>query len=91
MIRKEAGMQRTFGHWLAIAILTLSFQVLGTVERSSEWGGVLASADRPTNGSVQALFDLSAPVTVPFPSDWFTVADSSHNTGRRISLPARPS
>ena len=39
------------------------------------------------HGSVHALFDLSAPVTGPFPSDWFTVADTSHNTGRRISLP----
>jgi hypothetical protein len=39
------------------------------------------------HGSVHALFDLSAPVTGPFPSDWFTVADISHNTGRRVSLP----
>ena len=39
------------------------------------------------HGSVHALFDLSAPVTGPFPSDWFTVADTSHNTGRRVSLP----
>ena len=39
------------------------------------------------HGSVHALFDLSAPVAGPFPSDWFTAADSSHNTGRRISLP----
>jgi hypothetical protein len=38
-------------------------------------------------GSVHALFDLSAPVNDPFPSDWFTVADISHNSGRRISLP----
>ena len=39
------------------------------------------------HGSVHALFDLNAPVTGPFPSDWFTMADTSHNTGRRISLP----
>jgi hypothetical protein len=37
---------------------------------------------------VQALFDLESPVTSPFPSDWFTVADASHNTGRRVNLPA---
>ena len=80
-------MKRTCCHLVAIAILTLLFQVLGTVEGPSEWRGLIASADRPTHGSVHALFDLSAPVTVPFPSDWFTVADTSHNTGRRISLP----
>ena len=39
------------------------------------------------HGSVHALFDLSAPVNDPFPSDWFTVSDISHNSGRRISLP----
>jgi hypothetical protein len=80
-------MKRTCCHLVAIAILALLFQVLGTVEGPSEWRGLIASANRPTHGSVHALFDLSAPVTVPFPSDWFTVADTSHNTGRRISLP----
>jgi hypothetical protein len=39
------------------------------------------------HGSVHALFDLSAPVNGPFPSDWFTVADISHNSGRRIIHP----
>src|SRR6266849_3710903 len=37
---------------------------------------------------VQALFDLESPATSPFPSDWFTVTDASHNTGRRVNLPA---
>ncbi|MEX2198220.1 MAG: hypothetical protein WD886_05380 [Burkholderiales bacterium] len=36
---------------------------------------------------VQALFDLSAPATAPFPSDRFTVPDSSQNTGLRVNLP----
>jgi len=38
-------------------------------------------------GGVHALFDLGAPDTGAFPSDWFTVADPSHNTGRRVTLP----
>jgi len=37
--------------------------------------------------SVQALFDLSAPATAPFPSDRFTVPDHSQNTGLRVNLP----
>jgi hypothetical protein len=71
---------------VAIVILTL-FPVLGTVQGPSGWGSLVASADRPPHGSVHALFDLSAPVTGPFPSNWFTVADISQNTRRRVSLP----
>src|ERR671929_1592322 len=46
--------------------------------------------------STFAAFDLSAPTSGPFPSDRFTVADSSQLTGRRVDLPlpdrvARPS
>lgn len=46
--------------------------------------------------STSAAFDLSAPNIGPFPSDRFTVADSSQLTGRRVDLPlpdriARPS
>lgn len=37
--------------------------------------------------TVHALFDLSTPTQSPFPSDQFTVADSSHNTGLRVNLP----
>ncbi len=45
---------------------------------------------------VQALFNLEVPAGGPFPSDRFTVADPSHNTGLRVNLPkpncaARPS
>ena len=39
------------------------------------------------NGAVHALFDLHHPETGPFPSDIFTVADPTHNTGRRVNLP----
>ncbi|MGI8998062.1 MAG: Ig-like domain-containing protein [Pyrinomonadaceae bacterium] len=40
-----------------------------------------------TRGPVHALFDLDRPETGPFPTDRFTVADRSHNTGRRVNLP----
>ena len=36
---------------------------------------------------VQALFNLETPTGGPFPSDLFTVADPSHNTGLRVNLP----
>ena len=42
---------------------------------------------RPQRGAVHALFDLDRPETGPFPTDVFTVADPSHNTGRRVNLP----
>jgi virulence factor lipase-like protein len=36
---------------------------------------------------VTALFDLSSPSTGPFPSDRFTIADATQNTGVRVDLP----
>jgi hypothetical protein len=36
---------------------------------------------------VQVLFDLETPRGGPFPSNLFTVADPTHNTGLRINLP----
>src|SRR5262245_47750248 len=36
---------------------------------------------------VQVLFSLDDPAEGPFPSNLFTVADSSHNTGLRVNLP----
>jgi len=52
----------------------------------------LAVAIRPTNAAkpdraVHALFNLHHPETGPFPSDAFTVADRTQNTGRRVNLP----
>ncbi|MDQ3665215.1 MAG: hypothetical protein M3410_01230, partial [Acidobacteriota bacterium] len=46
----------------------------------------LERTPRP-GGAVHALFDLDRPETGPFPTDIFTVADPSHNTGRRVNLP----
>jgi hypothetical protein len=39
------------------------------------------------SGSVHALFDLQTPQSGPFPSNHFTVADATQNTGRRVNLP----
>jgi hypothetical protein len=36
---------------------------------------------------VQPLFDVSSPSGSPFPSDLFTVPDSTQNTGLRVNLP----
>ena len=40
-------------------------------------------------GSVHAQFDLGSPQRGPFPSNRFTVADSTQNTGLRVNLPSR--
>lgn len=37
--------------------------------------------------AVHALFDLSRPAGAPFPSDIYTVADETTNTGLRVELP----
>src|SRR5215470_488933 len=47
----------------------------------------LAGAQWDRAGAVHALFDLGAPANGPFPSDWFTVLDATHNTDRRVNLP----
>src|SRR5438045_4811644 len=45
------------------------------------------SAPAKTAGETQALFDVSTPAGAPFPSDLFTVADPTQNTGLRVNLP----
>jgi hypothetical protein len=49
---------------------------------------VLATAMPALAAGVHARFDLAFRSEMPFPTDLFTVADPSHNTGRRVSLPA---
>lgn len=49
-----------------------------------------------TADTVHVLFDLSQPQRAPFPTDIYTIADESTNTGLRVELPvpdcvARPS
>jgi hypothetical protein len=48
---------------------------------------VNAGAQSTSAHGVQALFNLDQPDTGPFPSDVFTVADSRHNTRRRVNAP----
>lgn len=36
---------------------------------------------------VEVLFDRTSPERTPFPSNLFTVADATQNTGRRVTLP----
>ena len=59
---------------LAICLLSLSSAL------------ITARAARE-DAAVHALFDLSSPVTSPFPSDRFTLPDADQNTGRRMNLP----
>lgn len=56
----------------------------------------LVSPSFAATGSVHTRFDLSTPQEGPFPSDGFTIPDSSQNRGLRVRLPkpdcaARPS
>ena len=69
--------RRTFANGVALAFLLLA----GSDPRAH--GG--ASPAPPD--VVHALFDLAAPTTAPFPSDWFTVPDNSQNTRRRVNVP----
>ena len=48
---------------------------------------VLATAIPALAAGVHARFDPSSPSEMPYPTDLFTVADPSHNTGVRVNLP----
>src|SRR6266705_1811582 len=48
---------------------------------------VLATAIPALAAGVHARFDLSSPSEMPYPTDLFTAADPSHNTGVRVNLP----
>jgi hypothetical protein len=49
--------------------------------------GAVPAVPEHRSGGVYAGFDLQTPNSGPFPSDWFTVDDPSHNTGRRVNMP----
>ena len=66
-------MKKIMSRSVGPAVLALSFTTLGIPAQ------VLAA--------VHAVFELSTPATGPFPSDWFTVRDATHNTRRRVNLP----
>src|SRR5262249_17268844 len=76
-------MKRTFACLLALLAVLVLF--------SPSLAPSLAAT-----GRVHVRFEVSAPHAAPFPSDRFTVPDSSNNTGLRVALPkpdclARPS
>ena len=59
-------------------------------ESACRWPwGPAGSGVHGQTGTVEvfAAFNLGAPQTGPFPSDIFTVADSTQNTGRRLNYP----
>ena len=55
--------------------------------RTRTWRPRLETLEDRCVPSTFAAFDLDAPASGPFPSDRFTVADSSQLTGRRVDLP----
>src|SRR5262245_8589729 len=55
--------------------------------RTRTWRPYLEILEDRCVPSTFAAFDLDTPESGPFPSDRFTVADSSQLTGRRINLP----
>ena len=65
------------------ALASTTFIVACAVEALSLSG---ATQDIDAN-RVYASFDLSRPEGGPFPSDIFTVADATQNTGRRVNYP----
>jgi dienelactone hydrolase len=79
---------------LALALIGLSGWIASEDHASSQpapsRSAAIASTSNPGKSeapAVHALFDLVAPTGGPFPSNRFTVADESHNTGLRINLP----
>src|SRR5262249_28556837 len=55
--------------------------------RTRTWRPYLETLEDRCVPSTAAAFDLASPDAGPFPSDRFTVADSSQLTGRRVHLP----
>ena len=75
-IRTDVSLQRKSAGGVLVACILFSLAL----------GIRPANADKPDR-TVHALFNLHHPETGPFPSDVFTVADRTQNTGRRINLP----
>ena len=48
---------------------------------------VLLAPAQAQFSDVSPLFELTAPAAGPFPTDRFTIADPSQNTGLRVNLP----
>ncbi len=72
---------RKLGLYFAALCIVVS-ALLASMPRSH-----VKADDEQVVAAVHGLFDLGTPITGPFPSDRFTVADSSQLTGRRVNLP----
>ena len=68
------------------ALASTTFIVAWAVEALS-LSGATQAIDHTVANRVYASFDLSRPEGGPFPSDIFTVADATQNTGRRLNYP----
>src|SRR5262249_21553834 len=53
----------------------------------SQLNGNYQPALASLSSAVHPAFSLAAPNTGPFPSDWFTTADTDQLTGLRVNLP----
>jgi hypothetical protein len=78
---RKATMSPLIRRRIFACATVLGFLSLGRTDFSAVEPGPPRSS-----GAVHALFDLDAPNTGPFPSDWFRVDDLSHITGRRVNL-----
>ena len=70
-MKKKAWVMKAAAHAIAIAFLVLA--LTGTAPGQS--------------GGTEALFNLNATSTSPFPSNWFTVPDNTNKTHLRVNLP----
>jgi hypothetical protein len=70
-------MARTF-------VLSVAILVFASAAYRPE---LIGRTDHEPHTDVFALFDLAAPERGPFPSDIFTVEDTTENTGRRLAHP----
>jgi hypothetical protein len=82
--------------WRVIVIMRTAIRKIQVLAALPSLVALLLTGETTISGSqdsdktsprVLARFDLSKADGGPFPSDWFTMADTRHNTGRRVSLP----
>jgi hypothetical protein len=75
-------------YWLLASAGVLALTMPAVKLNALDGLGDLARDQAVANdNAVQPLFDLDHPKTAPFPSDIYTTADDTHNTGRRVNLP----
>lgn len=77
-LRENVSYRRIF--FFSLMILAFGCGVEGLKSKTPRMSAISSTG-------VHALFDLEEPSIGPFPSDQFTVADSTQLTGRLVSLP----